>query len=681
MQRALEQALERADRVIESAQQRPPKRKASSTGGKSLQEKLYDIYVEECGREPEGPEELMRNVHLLEKLVKRESLPCLVVNLYPGEEGYSLMIKGENELYSETIRLPYDERDFLEYLDAEELPPILVDVLEKTQANFFQSGCVITEVRDYRQCTNTDRSGYQSRHVLLRPTMQTLASDVHSITSDNQIWTQEDRLSLESQLILATAEPLCLDPSVSVACIENKLLYNKQKMNTPPMKRNFKRYSTASLNWQQELSCRSPPPELRAWDFHTKRKERQEGQQDGLRFSKAGSCVDMWKQQPCDLEVPSEVDVDKYAKEERSVAYDDAQPIAWPALEAQDDSLFECGAGEPSHTTNPTFMQSLNDPFISGKRNSHKKARVRRHISQRRSSTDDHSSSSRLESQTGAERAASQTEQLVQNWVAQESSGSASLSQLCPGRAAEQPQAMCIPSAALGKEGQHTYPALSLPCSSGNSSWDNSFPSLQAIRVCEFPSPAPAWQPPNLPKKSSVKGNLVRILPATTVSTASTSPKTPTSKVKARPKVTKVVSPAHAAQMAVRGLTPLKSSTARTKTPIAIKPRIVCSGDQQPAHTQPASSKPPSQGIKIIFKNTPALTPITLFQFPGSFLQPQMATSSQPSSTQTTPGQSPPQQGVLFPAVIQQLSHSQPVQVNPSILPIHPSHFFVQLSA
>lgn len=107
-------------------------------------------------------------MNLLEKLVSQESLSCLVVNLYPGNEGYSLMLRGKNGsgnssltpflsslscfshsclicnvclccLDSETIRLPYEERELLEYLDAEELPPILVDLLEKSQV-CMQSG-------------------------------------------------------------------------------------------------------------------------------------------------------------------------------------------------------------------------------------------------------------------------------------------------------------------------------------------------------------------------------------------------------------------------------------------------------------------------------------------------------------------------------------------------------------
>lgn len=100
-------------------------------------------------------------MNLLEKLVSQDSVSCLVVNLYPGNEGYSLMLRGKNGsgktgnsftpgflkdtvtnetldlrfifADSETIHLPYEERELLEYLDAEELPPILVDLLEKSQ--------------------------------------------------------------------------------------------------------------------------------------------------------------------------------------------------------------------------------------------------------------------------------------------------------------------------------------------------------------------------------------------------------------------------------------------------------------------------------------------------------------------------------------------------------------------
>ncbi|EPQ04964.1 Protein FAM48A, partial [Myotis brandtii] len=289
---------------------------------------------------------------------------------------YSLMIKGENELYSETIRLPYEERDFLEYLDAEALPPILVDTLENSQANVFQSGCVIAEVRDYRQCTNGDRSRYQSRHVLLRPAMQTSASDVHAVTCNNQTWAQEDRLSLESQPALATAEPLCPSPSVSVACSEHKLLYDDQKMNTPPVRSNLQEdCSAASLNPQQELPCGPPPPELGAWAPDQQSQESQADQQDDLEIFKENS-LDLWKQLALDLQVPFDFDIEKFA-EDWPFQYDDANSIVWPDSEAEDDSLFGCERDGPSYTTKPPIMQSLNDPFISGERSPEKVRRGR----------------------------------------------------------------------------------------------------------------------------------------------------------------------------------------------------------------------------------------------------------------------------------------------------------------
>ena len=370
-QQAVERALDRADSLIAGAQQRPPKRKRSSSGEASLYDKLYDIYVEECGKEPEAPEELRSNVNLLEKLVRRESLPCVVVNLHPGEGGYSLMLQGKHGEYLETIRLPDQEGEFLGYLDAEELPPALVGLLEQSRVNFFHCGCVIAQVRDYRQCSGGEPPGYQSRHILLRPTMQTLACDVQSITSDGQEWTQEDQLSLESQLLLATAEPLCLDPSIAVACTANRLLYNKQKMNTAPMKRSFRRYSASSLHRQRELSGCPPPPELRAWAFCRKGRKSHDHQPYDLKISKVGSCVDTWKRRPCALAVPSEVDVQKYAKGKRSAALDGSPAGVWPAREGRDGGG-ACGseAGHEPQATEPSFTQSRppDNPPSSGPR-------------------------------------------------------------------------------------------------------------------------------------------------------------------------------------------------------------------------------------------------------------------------------------------------------------------------
>ncbi|XP_035756528.1 transcription factor SPT20 homolog isoform X5 [Egretta garzetta] len=528
MQQALELALDRAEYIIESARQRPPKRKYLSSGRKSVFQKLYDLYIEECEKEPEI-KKLRRNVNLLEKLVMQETLSCLVVNLYPGNEGYSLMLRGKNGSDSETIRLPYEEGELLEYLDAEELPPILVDLLEKSQVNIFHCGCVIAEIRDYRQSGNMKSPTYQSKHILLRPTMQTLICDVHSITSDNHKWTQEDKLLLESQLILATAEPLCLDPSIAVTCTTNRLLYNKQKMNTRPMKRCFKRYSRSSLNRQQEVAHYSTPPQLRLLDYLQKRKERKGAQQYDLKISKAGNCVDMWKQNPCYLTAPSEVDVEKYAKVEKSIKPDDSQPTVWPAHEIKDDYVFECEVGNQLQKTKLTIFQSLGNPLYYGKIQTLKGDEENDNLLT--------PSQFLIGSKTDAERVVNQYQELVQNEakcpvkVFHNSGGSVNLSHLSPGKEME-PESISgsVQSSVLGKGVKHRPPPIKLPSSSGSSSSGNIFSPQQSSGHLKSPTPPPPSKPPGLSRKQSMDLNQVSMLSPAAMSPASSSQRSGTPK-------------------------------------------------------------------------------------------------------------------------------------------------------
>ncbi|XP_020040058.1 transcription factor SPT20 homolog isoform X12 [Castor canadensis] len=657
MQHALELALDRAEYIIESARQRPPKRKYLSSGRKSVFQKLYDLYVEECEKEPEV-KKLRRNVNLLEKLVMQETLSCLVVNLYPGNEGYSLMLRGKNGSDSETIRLPYEEGELLEYLDAEELPPILVDLLEKSQVNIFHCGCVIAEIRDYRQSSNMKSPGYQSRHILLRPTMQTLICDVHSITSDNHKWTQEDKLLLESQLILATAEPLCLDPSIAVACTANRLLYNRQKMNTRPMKRCFKRYSRSSLNRQQDLSHCPPPPQLKLLDFLQKRKERKAGQHYDLKISKAGNCVDMWKRSPCNLAIPSEVDVEKYAKVEKSIKPDDSQPTVWPAHDVKDDYVFECEAGNQYQKTKLTIMQSLGDPLYYGKIQPYKADEENdSQMSPSHSSTDDHSNWFIIGSKTDAERVINQYQELVQNEakcpvkMSHSSSGSASLSQLSPGKETEQPETVSVQSSVLGKGIKHRPPPIKLPSSSGNSSSGNYFTPQQASSFLKSPTPPPPSKPASLSRKSSVDLSQVSMLSPAALSPASSSQRTTATQVMANSaglNFINVVSSVCGAQALMSGSNPMLGCNTGAITPTGINlSGLLPSGGLLPNALPSAMQAASQAGIPFGLKNTSNLRPLNLLQLPGgsvifNTLQQQQQQQQQQQLSQFAP--QPPQQ-------------------------------------
>ncbi|XP_059759113.1 transcription factor SPT20 homolog isoform X5 [Balaenoptera ricei] len=651
--------------VIESARQRPPKRKYLSSGRKSIFQKLYDLYIEECEKEPEVKQKLRRNVNLLEKLVMQETLSCLVVNLYPGNEGYSLMLRGKNGSDSETIRLPYEEGELLEYLDAEELPPILVDLLEKSQVNIFHCGCVIAEIRDYRQSSNMKSPGYQSRHILLRPTMQTLICDVHSITSDNHKWTQEDKLLLESQLILATAEPLCLDPSVAVTCTANRLLYNKQKMNTRPMKRCFKRYSRSSLNRQQDLSHCPPPPQLKLLDFLQKRKERKAGQHYDLKISKAGNCVDMWKRSPCNLAIPSEVDVEKYAKVEKSIKSDDSQPTVWPAHDVKDDYIFECEAGNPYQKTKLTILQSLGDPLYYGKIQPCKEDEENdSQMSPSHFSTDDHSNWFIIGSKTDAERVVSQYQELVQNEakcpvkMSHSSSGSASLSQPSPGKETEQPETLSVQSSVLGKGVKHRPPPIKLPSSSGNSSSGNYFTPQQVSSFLKSPTPPPASKPPSLSRKSSMDLSQVSMLSPAALSPASSSQRTTATQVMANSaglNFINVVGSVCGAQALMSGSNPMLGCNTGAITPAGINlSGLLPSGGLLPNALPSAMQAASQAGVPFGLKNTSSLRPLNLLQLPGGSLifntlqqQQQLSqfTPQQPQQPTTSSPQQPGEQG------------------------------------
>ncbi|XP_075598106.1 transcription factor SPT20 homolog isoform X9 [Balearica regulorum gibbericeps] len=618
MQQALELALDRAEYIIESARQRPPKRKYLSSGRKSVFQKLYDLYIEECEKEPEI-KKLRRNVNLLEKLVMQETLSCLVVNLYPGNEGYSLMLRGKNGSDSETIRLPYEEGELLEYLDAEELPPILVDLLEKSQVNIFHCGCVIAEIRDYRQSGNMKSPTYQSKHILLRPTMQTLICDVHSITSDNHKWTQEDKLLLESQLILATAEPLCLDPSIAVTCTTNRLLYNKQKMNTRPMKRCFKRYSRSSLNRQQEVAHYSTPPQLRLLDYLQKRKERKGAQQYDLKISKVGNCVDMWKQNPCYLTAPSEVDVEKYAKVEKSIKPDDSQPTVWPAHEIKDDYVFECEVGNQLQKTKLTIFQSLGNPLYYGKIQTLKGDEENDNLLT--------PSQFLIGSKTDAERVVNQYQELVQNEakcpvkIFHNSGGSVNLSHLSPGKEMEQPESISgsVQSSVLGKGVKHRPPPIKLPSSSGSSSSGNIFSPQQSSGHLKSPTPPPpSSKPPGLSRKQSMDLNQVSMLSPAAMSPASSSQRTTSTQVMANPaglNFINVVGSVCGAQTLMSGSNPMLGCNTGAIAPAGINlSGILPPGGLVPSALPAAMQSASQAGSPFGLKNASNLRPLNLLQ-------------------------------------------------------------------
>ncbi|XP_060569271.1 transcription factor SPT20 homolog [Ruditapes philippinarum] len=305
---SFERAVDYAEYLVELSKQNPAALLSNpvntSSKGKSIHQKLLELYIEETGKQSDE-KKLQCNTHLLRKLVRREKLNCLILNLYPGNDGYSLMLRSKTGVETETCKLPYEVTELLDYIDDSELPPFLVDVLEKAQVNVFYNGCVIVEVRDFRRATN---GTFDMQYVLLKPNTQTLLSDINNLTNDGNVWTQEDLFMLESKLLLATEEPLCLDPSPAVVLVANRQQYDRKKLNTPLLKRYVKKYNQSAANRKRKFAACSAPSELKLHDFISKKKDKK----TSSKFGK--SAVDYWKQSPVILSAPESVDVERFAK-------------------------------------------------------------------------------------------------------------------------------------------------------------------------------------------------------------------------------------------------------------------------------------------------------------------------------------------------------------------------------
>ncbi|XP_041358988.1 transcription factor SPT20 homolog [Gigantopelta aegis] len=313
---SLDRDVEYAEYLVECSKQQP-KTLLNSAGnpgsnkGKSIHQKLLELYIEECEKQPED-KELCYASHILAKLMKREKLNCLILNLYPANEGYSLVLKARNGIESETIKLPYEELELLEYIDAAQLPPFLVDLLEKAQVNFFYSGCIIVEIRDFRRSTSAIHD-HDSQYILLKPTPQSLLCDINAITNDGHRWTQDDIFQLESRLLLETEEPLCLDPSPAVLFVNNRLQFDQKQLNNPILKRSVRKYSQAAINKKRKLAQAPAPKELKLFDFLHRKRDRSRGTPP-INLKVAKSNVDMWKQRIVQLQPPETIEVDKFAK-------------------------------------------------------------------------------------------------------------------------------------------------------------------------------------------------------------------------------------------------------------------------------------------------------------------------------------------------------------------------------
>ena len=245
----------KAERALEEARAGllPPARRRASLAGR-----LHRLWYERRRRRRDEEEtEESDGRPLLAELAERERLSVLRVNLFPGDEGYSLALRAPDGSEAESFRLKYEERELLRCLDNEELPCELLELLDQSGCKVFVAGCVVAEVRDHRRSGSADLCS--STYVLLRPSQRTILADLNRIFAEGE-FTHEERIEIEARIALATAPPLCLDPSPAVGLLANRQQWSHRALDSPAVQRAAERRGQPAVARRRRAVDLPPPP-------------------------------------------------------------------------------------------------------------------------------------------------------------------------------------------------------------------------------------------------------------------------------------------------------------------------------------------------------------------------------------------------------------------------------------
>jgi hypothetical protein len=149
----------------------------------------------------------------------------------------------------ETPSWLYDNAHLLDALDSEELPPLLIDFCNVNCPHLYYNGAVIAQIRDYRQSYPLDICDIH--YVLLRPTATALWDEINSAVDAS--WTVKERTAFESQLVLATAPPMCLDPSPLIGIAAINATTERAPLATDQLRNTARRFLQVTKNRNNKL--------------------------------------------------------------------------------------------------------------------------------------------------------------------------------------------------------------------------------------------------------------------------------------------------------------------------------------------------------------------------------------------------------------------------------------------
>ncbi|KAG1089678.1 hypothetical protein G6F42_019914 [Rhizopus arrhizus] len=149
------------------------------------------------------------------ELLKRHQKdpPSLCLHLYPTY----FKFEHEDGFFSYKSQF----KDFLACIKDKRLPGDLMDVFDQAQCRYYD-GCLIVEIQDHRgQGTETAAT---TKRIVMKPTAESIWTDIALLSEEWGFpWTESIALQVEAQILIATEEPLCLDPTIQVTRVSNAL--------------------------------------------------------------------------------------------------------------------------------------------------------------------------------------------------------------------------------------------------------------------------------------------------------------------------------------------------------------------------------------------------------------------------------------------------------------------------
>lgn len=136
--------------------------------------------------------------------------------------------------------------------------------------------------------------------------------DINEIARANGL-TEDEKLTLEAKLLVATSRPLCLDPSPKVLAVKSQIYSERDVFNTNAMRRAIKRQSPVAASRRALKALEPSPPEFAFYDSISNSRHQKTTEQAASSLKRKLPC-DTWRQPSVKLNRPFSTDVSKLAK-------------------------------------------------------------------------------------------------------------------------------------------------------------------------------------------------------------------------------------------------------------------------------------------------------------------------------------------------------------------------------